>query len=108
MKKLNEYNGRYCESEYEAAFIGMLEHEGWEYLPGSKMARTYTRDVLNNEDLAKFLSETNPSLTEDEVTQIVDTVRLVGSESDFATLHKIYGWMVNGVQFKPKNSLAKI
>ena len=26
MQKLNEYNGRYCESEFEYAFIGFLEH----------------------------------------------------------------------------------
>ncbi len=108
MANLQEFNGRYCESEYESAFIGMLEQEGWKYLPGSNMTRTYTRDVLNNEDLAKFLSKTNSSLAEDEVTKIVDLVRLVGAESDFATLHKVYGWMVNGVQFKPKNSLAKL
>ena len=31
MARLKEYNGRYCESEYEYAFIGFLEAEGWEY-----------------------------------------------------------------------------
>ncbi len=108
MQKLNEYNGRYCESEFEYAFIGFLEQQGWKYLSGINMPRTYTRDVLNTEDMSAFLSKTNPYLTEEEVTKIVDTVRLVGDESDFATLHKVYGWMVNGVQFKPKNSLAKM
>ena len=29
MAKLKEYNGRYCESEYEDAFISFLEAEGW-------------------------------------------------------------------------------
>ena len=47
MSKLKEFNGRYCESEYEYAFIGFLEQEGWEYLSGIQMPRTYTRDVLN-------------------------------------------------------------
>lgn len=108
MNKLNEYNGRYCESEFEYAFIDFLEQQGWKYLSGTNMPRTYTRDVLNTEDMSAFLSKTNPYLTEEEVTKIVDTIRLVGAESDFATLHKVYGWMVNGVQFKPKNSLAKM
>ena len=108
MQKLNEYNGRYCESEYEYAFIGFLEQEGWKYLSGTNMPRTYKRDVLYNDDLTEFLTNTNKDLTSDEITKLVDTVRLVGAESDFATLHKVYGWMVNGVQFKPKNSLAKM
>lgn len=108
MAKLKEYNGHYCESEYEYAFIGFLEQEGWKYVSGNDMTRITKRDVLFNEDLKAFLSKTNPDLTEDEVTKIVDTVRLVGAESDFATLHKVYGWMVNGIQFIPNNGLAKI
>ena len=37
-----------------------------------------------------------------------DYVRLVGAESDFATLHKVYGWMVNGVQFTPQDRLPRM
>ncbi|MBR3587316.1 MAG: type I restriction endonuclease subunit R [Oscillospiraceae bacterium] len=33
----------------------------------------------------------------------MDTVLLAGAESDFATLHKVYGWMVTGIQFTPQN-----
>ena len=108
MAKLKEYYGHYCESEYEYAFIGFLEQEGWKYVSGNDMTRITKRDVLFNEDLETFLSKTNQDLTEDEVTKIVDTVRLVGAESDFATLHKVYGWMVNGIQFIPNNGLAKM
>ena len=39
MSKLQEYNGRYCESEFENAFISFLEDEGWNYLPGSSIVR---------------------------------------------------------------------
>lgn len=108
MPKLNNYNGRYCESEYEYAFIGLLEQEGWKYLSGTKMPRTYKRDVLNLDDLTAFLSKTNKDLTSEEIKKIADMVKLVGAESDFATLHKVYGWMVNGVQFKPQRNLAKM
>ena len=34
MAKLKEYNGIYCESEYEYAFISFLENEGWNYKSG--------------------------------------------------------------------------
>lgn len=108
MAKLKEYNGHYCESEYEYAFIGFLENEGWNYSSGTNIKRNTKRDVLIADDFKAFLSKTNPELTADEVEQIYDNVRLVGAESDFATLHKVYGWMVNGVQFTPQSGLAEM
>lgn len=108
MAKLKEYNGHYCESEYEYAFIGFLEKEGWDYTSGNAIRRETKRDVLIADDFKAFLSKTNPELTADELEQIYDNVRLVGAESDFATLHKVYGWMVNGVQFTPQSGLAEM
>ena len=108
MAKLKEYNGRYCESEYEYAFLGFLEAEGWQYLSGNEINRSVKRDVLIEDDFKMFMTDTKPDLTEDEVAQIFDAVRLVGSESDFATLHKVYGWMVDGVQFTPQDGMARM
>ena len=108
MAKLKEYNGYYCESEYEYAFLDFLKKEGWNYLLGSKVSRVTKRDVLIAADFKKFIADTNPDLMEDEVTQIFDNVRLVGSESDFATLHKVYSWMVDGIQFTPQYGLVKM
>lgn len=108
MSKLQNYNGHFCESEYEYAFLAFLEAEGWQYLSGKSISRASQREVLYVDDMEQFLSKTNPDLTADEVRQIMDTVRLVGSESDFATLHKVYGWMVNGIQFTPQSGLARM
>ena len=108
MAKLKAFNGRFCESEYESAFLALLEEAGWTYLPGTEIPRTNRTEVLNEEDLRKFLSATNPDLTEEEIGSVADSVRLVGAESDFATLHKVYGWMVDGVQFVPQNGLARM
>lgn len=108
MAKLKEYYGRYCESEYECAFVNFLEAEGWNYSLGNNINRVTKRDVLIEDDFKKFITDTNPDLTDDEITQIFDTVRLVGSESDFATLHKIYGWLVDGIQFTPQDGLARM
>lgn len=108
MAKLKEYNGRYCESEYEYAFLGFLEAEDWQYLSGNDIKRSVKRDVLIEDDFKTFMVNTNSDLTEDEVSQIFDAVRLVGSESDFATLHKVYGWMVDGVQFTPQDGMARM
>lgn len=108
MAKLQNYNGRYCEWEFEYAFLDYLEKEGWQYLSGNSIVRASKRDVLYVDDLEQFLSKSNPDLTVDEIRQIMDTVRLVGAESDFAVLHKVYNWMVNGIQFVPQNGLARM
>lgn len=108
MAKLTEYNGHYCESQYEYAFIGLLEKEGWDYCTGNNFNRVTKRDVLIEDDFKSFIAKTNGELIEDEVNQIYDTVRLVGAESDFATLHKVYSWMVDGIQFTPQSGLAKM
>ena len=108
MAKLKEFNGRYCEWEFEYTFLSCLEAEGWQYLPGGSIPRSSQREVLYIDDLEQFLSKTNPDLTAEEVRQIMDTVRLAGAESDFATLHKVYGWMVDGIQFVPQSSQPRM
>ena len=39
MAKLKDYNGHYCESEYENAFLGFLEKAGWTYTAGNAIPR---------------------------------------------------------------------
>ena len=108
MARLTNYNGRYCESQYEYAFVGLLEAEGWDYVSGNNVDRVTKKDVLIKDDFKEFIAKTNRDLNEDEINQIFDSVHLVGAENDFATLHKVYGWMVDGVQFTPQNSLARM
>ena len=108
MARLKEYNGHYCESEYEYAFIALLEAEGWKYTIGKDIKRNTRKDVLCLDDLTTFLKVTNEDLNEQEITHIVDMVRLVGSESDFATLHKVYDWMIEGIQFTPQSGIARM
>lgn len=108
MAKLQEFNGHYCESQYEYAFIAFLEAEGWQYIPGNSIPRATKKDVLYTDDLEEFLNNTNPDLTNEEISQILDSVRLVGAENDFATLHKVYGWMVDGIQYTPQSGMARM
>lgn len=108
MANLLNYNGRYCESEYEYAFLSFLEDEGWQYLSGASIPRENKTTVLYADDMEQFLSKTNANLTADEIHQIMDKVRLVGAESEFSTLHMVYGWMVNGVQFTPQDGLTRM
>ena len=108
MANLQNYNGRYCESEFEYAFLSFLEAEGWNYLHGNSIPRENKTAVLYADDMEQFLSKTNADLTADEIHQIMDKVRLVGAESEFSTLHTVYGWMVDGVQFVPQSGLARM
>ena len=108
MGKLKEFNGIYCESDYEYTFIELLKREGWKYLSGKALKRLKKTDVLISADFVEFISSTNKILTNDEIKQIFDTVRLVGSESDFETLHKVYNWLVDGIQFTPNDGLPQM
>lgn len=108
MAKLTEYNGHYCESEFECAFINFLENEGWNHVSGNKISRSNKKEVLIADDFKNFIAKTNPDLVEEEVIQIYNTIRLVGGESDFATLHKVYGLMIDGIQYTPQNGIAKM
>lgn len=108
MAKLKNFNGRYCEADFENAFLSFLEAEGWQYLFGNSIPRASRRDVLYVDDLEQFLRKANPDLLAEEIRQIIDTVRLAGGESDFATLHKVYGWMVDGIQFVPQGKPARM
>ena len=108
MASLKLYNGRYCESEYEDAFISFLEDQDWIYIPGASIPREDKKEVIYIDDLEDFLNKTHSELTIEEVHSIIDTVRLAGADSDFSTLHKVYGWLVNGIQFTPQNGVPEI
>lgn len=108
MAKLKNINGHFVESDYENALISYLENEDWQYVYGDNIPRANKKEVLYLDDLLQFLKQSNPELDDDDVQKIADNVRLVGAESDFATLHKVYGWMVDGVQFISKKGEAKM
>jgi len=98
-------NGRFFESDYESALISLLEGEGWQYIFGEEIPRDSQREVVYADDLLTFLKDACPTLDNDDILSIADKVRLVGGESHFAALHKMYGWMVNGMQFTSRQGM---
>lgn len=107
MSSLKEYNGHFCESDYEYALISFLENEGWSYLAGNELTREYKKDVLIIDDLKKYLNDNYSYLTEPEVSRLIDSIKLIGAETDFATLHKFYKWIVDGFNFQLDNGETK-
>ena len=65
MAKLENFNGYYCESEFEFAFIAFLEANGWNYSSGDFIKRETKKDVLIEEDFKSFLSDQHPELDEE-------------------------------------------
>lgn len=103
MSEFKNINGRFCESDYEYALISFLENEGWVYSAGLDIAREYKRDVLIIDDLKDYLNNNYSDLSESEVKRLIDSIKLVGAETDFATLHKFYKWIVDGFNFQLDN-----
>ena len=95
--RLKNINGRFVESDYENALIAFLEREGWQYLYGDSIQRANRKEVLNMKDLLQFLKDNHSHVKDEELQRIADNVRLVGADTDFATLHKVYKWMINGI-----------
>ena len=108
MAKLKDFWGRFCESDYEYAFLACLEKAGWLYAFETQIGRETKRDVLIENDFKSFVADINPGLEEDDVNQLYDNVRLIGSSSEFSTLHKFYNWLVNEYQFIPKDGNARM
>ena len=96
-------DGHFVESDYENALISFLEAEGWQYIFGESITRTNRKEVLYMDDLLHYLEEKYPALEDDDIRKIADNIRLVGADTDFATLHKVYKWMVDGMQFTAKD-----
>lgn len=107
MNNFKEYSGRFCESDYENALISFLETEGWTYISGTDFSRVTKRDVLLISDLKEYIAKNNPEFSAEEIDRLVDVIKLVGTESDFATLHKVYKWIVDGFTFALDNGTYK-
>lgn len=94
---LKNINGHFVESDYENALISFFEGENWQYLFGDSIPRASKKEVIYMDDLLQFLTDNHKDVKDEELRRIADNVRLVGSDSDFATLHKVYRWMINGL-----------
>ena len=104
MSQVKNYNGYFSESEFESVIISMLKDNGWDnYSLGKDIKRETKKDVLIEEDFKSYLMAYDEMLDTDDINEIYDKVRLIGSESDFSTLHIVYNMMVNGMQYIPKN-----
>ena len=104
MLHLTSYNGRYCEQDFEDALIQLFIEAGWTYTFGEDIAREKGTDVLITADMQAYLMrEYSDRLTAEEIDDVISKISLIGAESEFATMHRIYTLLVNGWQYIRQN-----
>ena len=101
--RLKNINGHFVENDYENALISFLESEKWQYLYGDAIPRASKKEVVYMDDLLQFLTDKHKDVKDEELHRIADNIRLVGGDTDFATLHKVYKWMINGLPATDKD-----
>ncbi len=107
MARLRDFNGRFCESEYESAFLAFLSAAGWTYTAGDAIIRG-VRDPLIAADFLSFLEGTQGDLLPEEREAIYETVRHAGAETEFAALHRLYRMMTDGVVHTAQDGSARL
>ena len=94
----------YHESDYEAAFMAMLEAQKWQLLSGNDMPRTNPTEAIYADDAEKFLTQNYPELTHNDIHRIIDILRLTDGETKFSAMHKIHTMLTDGINFRPEGS----
>ena len=92
--------GKMFESEYEEAFVELLQNEEWQYTYGGDMHRRYT-DVIIEEDMREFIkmNYSDKELTEDDYKVIIARMRNVGEATDYTSLCAAYSLYHNGCDY---------
>ena len=88
----------YCESEYEAATLNLLEAEGWLCSRGDELHRKYS-DTILEEDLNAFLCRRYPDFTGEERSRVVFNLRNTGGNTDYLALRSVGQLCLNGFVF---------
>ena len=83
--------GKMFESEYEEAFVELLQNEEWQYTYGGEMHRQYT-NVIIEEDMRNFIkmNYSDKGLTDDDFDVIIARMRNVGEATDYTSLCAAY------------------
>ncbi|MDY5811334.1 MAG: HsdR family type I site-specific deoxyribonuclease [Treponema sp.] len=100
-------NGRFYEYDFENVFIRYLEDAGWTYEAGADIERTRLDETLIISDLKSFLQDSNPDLTQEDIENLCASMRLIGGQTQFETLHKAYNYFVDGMQYTPSEGIAR-
>ncbi len=102
---MTHHKGKYFESDFEEAFIALLEGEGWEYTFGDNLHRQYDQTLIED-DMRAYLNRRYASalLTPTEVDAIIANLRNIGETTLYRTLRSAFMLYRDGFLFQRHNS----
>lgn len=96
-------NGKYYESDYEEAFVQLLQSEGWQYTYGENLVNHKVTEALYEKDLRDYIAANynDRSLSANDVDGIVANLRNCGGATDYLALRNTFLLCQNGYTFRP-------
>jgi len=98
---------KYTESQLEAAFIALLQTEGYLYSQGNTLTRTSTQEVLLRDDLRWFLLSRYADLEEIEVESIINELAYQSASNLYDSNKYICKLLSDGFIFKRNDPQKK-
>ena len=97
--------GKFYESDYEEAFVDLLQQNGWEYTFGDDLHRQYDQTLIED-DMRAYLQRryASENLTSGEIDAIIANLRNIGEPSLYHTLRKTFLTYRDGFLFQRHNS----
>lgn len=97
--------GKFYESDYEEAFVDLLQQNGWEYTFGDDLHRQYDQTLIED-DMRAYLQRryAAENLTPGEMDAIIANLRNIGEPSLYHTLRKTFLTYRDGFLFQRHNS----
>lgn len=97
--------GKFYESDYEEAFVDLLQQNGWEYTFGDDLHRQYEQTLIED-DMRAYLQRryASENLTLGEIDAIIANLRNIGEASLYHTLRKTFLTYRDGFLFQRHNS----
>ena len=97
---MTKLNGKYYESDYEQAFVELLQQNGWDYTFGEDLHRKVTEPLLED-DLRAFLSYryADKGLSTTEMDTIIANIKNVSGSTDYIALRNAYLLYSEGYDF---------
>ena len=97
--------GKFYESDYEEAFVDLLQQNGWEYTFGDDLHRQYDQTLIED-DMRTYLQRryAYANLTTAEIDAIIANLRNIGEPSLYHTLRSTFILYRDGFQFQRHNS----
>ena len=97
---MSRHNGKFYESDYEQAFVELLQQNGWDYTFGEDLHRKVTEPLLKD-DLITYLSVrySDKALSKEEMEMVVANIENVSGSTDYIALRNAYLLYSEGYDF---------